>query len=280
MTNHISKTAWYTLGVRVWDAAQPKPLCGDYLANQLVSDDSQAVWRDFQRLSRPNASNAMRHAIIDEHLQVALNQHADARIVIIGAGFDTRAFRLHRGHWIEFDEPAIINYKNARMPAVTAPNPLERIPIEFARESLAERLTPHATCDPAWIVIEGVLMYLTKEQRRQMMIALQSLFPQHIVICDLMRKSFCDRYSSEIHGQLMKLGAPFADLVNAPETEFTAVGYRELSRTSIPLLAAQRGGIDISPLLIRWFLPTLRNGYSVWQFAHDGKWGNGNRSAL
>ena len=37
MQNPISRTAYYTLGVRAWDAAQPKPMCGDSLAAARVS---------------------------------------------------------------------------------------------------------------------------------------------------------------------------------------------------------------------------------------------------
>jgi methyltransferase (TIGR00027 family) len=271
MTNHISRTAYYTLGLRAQDAAKPKPLCGDYLAQQLMNDEARQVWQEFENFPRPNASNAMRHAIIDEHLRSVLADNPTAKIIIIGAGFDTRAFRLKGGRWIEVDEPAIINIKEETLPSNTAPNPVERLSINFAKESLQEKLQSHASTDLTYIVIEGVFMYLTHQQRRQLLQTLQALFPRHIVYCDLMRKRFFERYSREIHERIAALGTQFTDLTDSPEDLFRAAGYRTLSRTSIPLQAAQRGGVDIPPLLIRWFLSTLRNGYCVWQFRFFGE---------
>ena len=81
------------------------------------------MWEEFKSFTPANGSNAARHAIIDEHLRRAIAEDPQATIVIIGAGFDTRAFRLRGGQWFEFDEPEILTYKESRLPAATAPNP-------------------------------------------------------------------------------------------------------------------------------------------------------------
>ena len=103
MQNPISRTAYYTLAVRNWDAAQPRPMCGDSLARSFMNPEAEGVWQQFKRYHRANASNAARHAIIDEHLSTVLEARPQARVIIIGAGFDTRAFRLKGGRWIEVD---------------------------------------------------------------------------------------------------------------------------------------------------------------------------------
>ena len=72
MENPISRTAYYTLSVRAWDAKQPKPLCGDNLAETFMNDDARKVWKEFKDELRPNTSNAARHHIIDRALQDAL----------------------------------------------------------------------------------------------------------------------------------------------------------------------------------------------------------------
>src|SRR5688572_18094197 len=139
MQNPISRTAYYTLGVRNWDAAQPKPMCGDSLARSFMNPEAEEVWQQFKRYHRANASNAARHAIIDEHLKTVLEAQPHSQVNVIGAGFDTRAFRLKGGRWIEVDEPAIFTYKESKLPVARAPNPLTRVPVAFSRESLAER---------------------------------------------------------------------------------------------------------------------------------------------
>lgn len=264
--NPISKTAYYTLGLRAWDAALPKPACGDSYANLFMNEDARKVWREFKDDLRPNASNASRHAIIDNQLSESLRAAPDSLVVIIGAGFDTRAFRIKGGTWIEVDEPAIISLKEATLPAAKAPNSLTRIPIEFANESLSEKLSRFSTTQKTYIVIEGVLMYLKQNERQSLIATLQKIFPNHVVHCDLMRLSFFERYSKELHKKILSLGASFTALTEYPENLFLENGYKTLSCTSIPLSAAQHGNVGIPSFIVRYFLRTLRDGYCVWRF--------------
>jgi methyltransferase (TIGR00027 family) len=266
MQNPISRTAYYTLGVRAWDAAQPKPLCGDSFAASFMNAEVESVWEQFKGFPRPNASNAARHAIIDEHLSAELAKDPKARVVVIGAGFDTRAFRLKGGQWIEVDEPAIITYKEARLPAATAPNPLIRVAIEFSQESLTERLAPFSGQERTHVIIEGVLMYLTQAQRRELLQSLRGLFPRHFIYCDLMRKSFFNRYARDLHQKFVAMGTTFTELSERPERLFTEAGYRPLAWTSIALRAAELRSFGIPQFAVRWFLRTLRRGFCVWKF--------------
>jgi len=266
MQNPISRTAYYTLGARAWDASQPKPMCGDSFASSFMNAEAQSIWDQFKDFKRPNACNAARHAIIDEHLSTVLAANPKARVVVLGAGFDTRAFRLKGGRWFEVDEPAIITYKEARLPAASAPNPLTRVSIAFANESLTDRLAAYAGQEPTHVVIEGVLMYLTHAQRRELLESLGHLFPRHFVYCDLMRQSFFERYSRDLHDQIVTMGTSFIDMSETPEKVFIDAGYKPLACTSIGLRAAELGGFGLPPFVISWFLGTLRRGYCIWKF--------------
>ena len=87
-----------------------------------MNDDAKAVWEEFKSFTPPNAGNAARHAIIDDRLRQAPGgTDPQATVVIIGAGFDTRAFRLNGGYWFELDEPEILTYKESRLPCRLAP---------------------------------------------------------------------------------------------------------------------------------------------------------------
>ena len=266
MPNPISRTAYYTLSVRAWDAAQRKPLCGDSFAAAFMNAEAEEIWEQFSGFHRANASNAARHAIIDVHLSTELAANPQTRVIVIGAGFDTRAFRLKGGQWVEVDEAAILTYKEASLPAATAPNPLTRVSINFSDESLADCLAPFAGTEPVHVVIEGVLMYLTQPQRVELLETLRKLFPRHFVYCDLMRQSFFERYSRDLHDQIVSIGASFTDMTETPEKLFIDAGYRPLACTSIPLHAAMLGGFGIPPFVIRWVLGTLRSGYCIWKF--------------
>ena len=96
-----------------------------------------AAWQAFEpfkKLTGPNISNASRHRIIDDLLRDRLALHPNLRIVIIGAGFDSRAFRLKGGQWLEIDEPQIFAWKDPRLPVAQCPNPLTRVSIDFETE--------------------------------------------------------------------------------------------------------------------------------------------------
>ncbi len=268
--NAISRTAYYTLAVRAWDAARPRPACGDHYAAMLMNAEARDVWEQFKALDRPNASNATRHGIIDDALRAELGENPAARVVVIGAGFDTRAFRLRGGRWFEVDEPDLLEEKERRLPAARAQNPLTRVPVRFEREPLAERLSPFVGPEPTIVVVEGVLMYVTQAQRNELLRTLKACYPRHTLYCDLMRESFADSYGREIRAKLSALGAAFKDMTEKPERLFFDHGYRPLACRSIPLEAAERGAIDVPAFAIRWLLAKLRRGYCVWKWAYDG----------
>jgi methyltransferase (TIGR00027 family) len=263
MANPISRTAYYTLGVRAADAASPRPVLADNFAQRFMNEDAKAVWEEFKSFTPPNVSNAARHAMIDTHLRRAIAADPRATIVIIGAGFDTRAFRLQGGTWFEVDEPEILTYKESRLPAAEAPNSLTRIPIHFSSESLADKLATITAPSSVHVVIEGVLMYLTRDQRVSLLQTVTSRFPHHTLYCDLMRREFFERYSREIHEKIVGMGTTFTELEDMPEQLFTEHGYTMIDRASVPLHAVKYGDAGIPGFLVRYFMRTLREGYVI-----------------
>lgn len=270
MANPISRTAYYTLGVRAADAAAPRPLCGDTFAQRFMNDDARKVWEEFAELVWPNASNAARHVMIDDHLRRVLAANPAATVVIVGAGFDTRAYRLRGGRWFEFDEPEILTYKEGKLPAATAPNPLTRIPIDFARESLADKLAIVGSPSNVHVVVEGVLMYLTQSQRRALLETLAARFPDHFVYCDLMSKPFFEKYGRDVHVKIVGMGATFTDMMVKPAELFRTAGYGVTDLASVPLYIGDRRSMNPPRFVVKYLLRTLREGYAVGAFHKRG----------
>src|SRR6185295_531104 len=180
-----------------------------------------------------NVSNVARHRLIDDLLREELATNPNLTVVIIGAGFDTRAFRLKNGTWIELDEPQVIAYKEERLPAANSENELQRISIDFATESLEQKLAPFSGRNPVTVVIEGVFMYLEEAAIEQTLQTLHRLFPQHKLICDLMTREFFEKNASTIHEKLTGMGAVFKFAVDNPADVFLKSGYRELEKIPI-----------------------------------------------
>jgi methyltransferase (TIGR00027 family) len=262
----IAKTAYYCCGVRAADAEQVKPICGDHLARRFMNDEARAVFARFTRFTYPNASNAARHRTIDDWLRERLRATPDLRVVLLGAGFDTRAFRLGGGRWVELDQPEVIAVKEAELPEKQAPNPLRRIAINFAVDSLADKLKPFAGENPVAVVLEGVSMYLGQSELRQTLEVLRRTLPGHLLICDLMTARFVRRYSAGVRREIEALGGHFAELVDDPARLFTEAGYRELVQVSIIGQARKLGAAPIPGWLFNSLLRGLRDGYRAYIF--------------
>lgn len=267
--NPIAKTAYYCCGVRMADALRENPLCGDHLAHRFMDDEARALFRRFERFRGPNASNAARHRIIDDLLRKYLEINPGLRVLLLGAGFDTRAFRLAGGHWLELDQPALISLKEARLPAAHSPNELHRVSIDFSTESLSDKLARWKGPEPVVVVLEGVSMYLKPEQLQTTLHTLKNVFPNHHLICDLMTPAFSRSYSSGLIGRIRELGGDFAELLDDPAGFVTARGYRHHESFSIAGRAVEHGAIPMPRWLLNTLLRSLRDGYRVHVFEAD-----------
>lgn len=262
----ISKTAFYCCGVRMQDAERERPVCGDTYARLFMNEEGLQILRLFKDESRPNLSNVARHRVIDDLLRRELAANPNLTVVIIGAGFDTRAFRLKGGTWIELDEPQVISYKEERLPASTCENELQRISIDFAADSLAQKLASFSGRAPVMIVIEGVLMYLEEAAISRTLQILRDLFPQHKLICDLMTRDFFESAASSIHEKLTGMGASFKFTADNPEEVFLNNGYRELEQISIIEQGVLLDAGNIPPEVWQTIQPNLPQGYSIYVF--------------
>lgn len=269
MSNPVSPTAFYCGGVRMVDAQNPVPVVGDRHAATLMGEDGRKIFSAFERFTNQNGSNVTRHRILDDMLRDRFKGQPQRLTVLLGAGLDSRAFRLGSGTWVELDEAPIIARKERLLPASTCPMPLKRIPIDFANDSLEEKLAPFATNARMSVVMEGVLMYLDEPTIRRTCGVLKKLFPNHTLLCDVMSEKFFRRYGQEIHAEIERLGARFTWTPKHPAALFASLGYRESSRVSIPLRAAEYRAISARAWMMRWFLGTLRDGYCVHAFKLD-----------
>ena len=264
----VSKTAYYCAGVRMWDAESAKPLLGDKYAKRLLGEEGAAYWQDFKQFKRPNASNTARAYFIDSFIKEELNGHPDATIILIGAGLDSRAYRINGGKWIEIDEPAIIDYKNKVLPVSECGNSLERIPIDFEKEKLADKLQAYTSHPFIIFIVEGVFMYLTNKQKKELLFTLTNLFPKHVLFCDLMSKKFFDKFGGDIHKKLLEHGATFTDLAEEPTQLFIDYGYTKRSAISLPKAAADLGLLRLPWLIRQLVFGKLIGGYSAYQFSY------------
>lgn len=264
--HRVGLTAYYCCGARAADAASVRPICGDTYAQRFMTGEGREVFAAFAHFSAPNASNVTRARIIDDELRKRLALDPGQLIVLIGAGFDSRAYRLGGGRWVELDQPALLQRKEEQLPTAEATVPLQRVAIDFASETLGEKLAPWKGTPNVIVVLEGVSQYLTQDQQRETFAAVREAFPSATLLCDLMSAAFMNRATDRFRTVLRSLGTDFAPQAKAPETTVIACGYGLISRTSIINRARELGAIRIPGIIFHTLLRTLRDGYCVYQF--------------
>jgi methyltransferase (TIGR00027 family) len=272
--NPISRTAFYCCGVRMDDAKRKEPVCNDIYSKRFMNDNGMRIYEPFRAEKMPNISNIVRCRIIDDLISSNLNTFDNVNIVTIGAGFDSRPYRISGGNWIELDEPKIIEYKNKCLPIEECSNPLQRIRIEFNRETLASKLQNVDKSSHTIIVIEGVFMYLKKEEIEETLIQLQQIFPKHILCCELMTRAFFEKFAQSVHAKLSALGGRFAESHENPEAIFMSHGYELIERIPVFKRASDLGLLwkearipkFMAKLLLDFLMKDL-GGYSVYLFS-------------
>jgi methyltransferase (TIGR00027 family) len=248
------------------DAERSSPVCGDIYAEAFMNEDGLRILEAFKDETTPNASNVARHRIIDDLLRQELLADPGLCVVIIGAGFDSRAFRLTGGRWVELDEPQVIAYKNERLPVSNCENELHRIPVDFSTDSLEEKLSAFSSHSPVAVVIEGVFVYLDEEVIGQLLQTLRRLFPRHQLICDLMSREFFANYGGTFDEKITGMGASLKFTADNPEEIFIENGYRCTARVSIVERTVVFESPEIPQDVLETLLPTLPGGYAIYVF--------------
>jgi methyltransferase (TIGR00027 family) len=170
-----SRTAWGAALQRAAHQLLDRPLVfGDPLALRMLGAKSvRQMALDLDRFQAP-AARALRAFL------VARSRYAEDELervfrlgtrqyVVLGAGLDTFAYRNPRGGRLrvfEVDHPATQACKRARLreQGIGLPPSLAFVPVDFERDSLADRLrrAGFRRDAPAFISWLGVTMYLTR----------------------------------------------------------------------------------------------------------------------
>jgi methyltransferase (TIGR00027 family) len=139
---------------------------------------------------------------IDDAVQAALSQGI-RQLVILGAGFDTRPYRLpgmESVNVFEVDLPSVQNekMKKIRRYLGSLPDHVTFIPIDFDTQSLEDVLagTGFDPSRPAVFVWEGVTQYIKEEAVCQVLRFIGESAPGSIVVFTYVLKSIIERRSA------------------------------------------------------------------------------------
>ena len=181
----VGWTLLVTLYLRACESRLERPILGDRAA----ADAVEHIDYNWARMRRwvPAWANQFMVALRAKQLDVwaadFLNHHPDAVVLHLGCGLDSRVFRLDPPatvQWFDVDLPDVIELRRKLYSdrdgyqmiasSVTDPSWLDRVP--------ADR--------PALIVAEGLLMYLTEPEARELLKRITDGFDTGELLFDLL----------------------------------------------------------------------------------------------
>ncbi|MGB9305770.1 MAG: class I SAM-dependent methyltransferase [Mycobacterium sp.] len=164
----VEWTNLVTLYLRAYESRSRRPILGDHAA----ADAVDRIDYDFKRIHRTSlpATNqylvTLRAKQLDDWSDDFLHRHPDAVVLHLGCGLDGRVFRLAPPptvSWFDLDQAGVIDLRRRlyeetehyRMigSSVTDPGWLDQIP----------------TGRPTLLIAEGLLMYLSESEVRQLL---------------------------------------------------------------------------------------------------------------
>jgi len=191
-----SKTALMVCAYRARASKWARPIMNDPWAEALAGDDGQTYARELDAKFPPMETwLALRVAYLDRLVGLAVDRLGIRQIVILGAGYDTRAARLPRAgvQFFEVDHPATQAAKRARLASLPGyPVDAARyVDCDFERQDPLDRLRAldFRASEPALVIWEGVVPYLTEAAVRATSTRLASgLEPRSLLAFDFVGK--------------------------------------------------------------------------------------------
>ncbi|OLB81260.1 MAG: hypothetical protein AUI14_04005 [Actinobacteria bacterium 13_2_20CM_2_71_6] len=172
----VGETARWMAAARARETRRPDRLFQDPFAEVLAGPDGPGLLTHFHPTHASDEGNpylAIRTRWFDDFL--ADHVATGAQVVGLGAGLDTRAYRLDWPSGVtlfEIDQPAVLAYKHDRLAATGATEQCDRraIPVNLGDDWPTALL--EAGFDPdrptVWFA-EGVLFYLPEELAREVL---------------------------------------------------------------------------------------------------------------
>ena len=247
-----SSTALMVCAYRARATRWARPIMTDRWAAALAGDDGERIAAGFDvHWPAMEIWLALRVAYLDRLVALATDRLGARQVVILGAGYDTRAARLPKAgvRYFEVDHPDTQAAKRERL--ATLPGyPIDAAiyaPCDFEREDPVERLRAAGldAREPTLVLWEGVVPYLSEAAVRATATTLaRGLDSLSLIAFDFVGKNLVDgaRLSTQDRGARDYIGE-LAEPVRFGSDHITpllaACGYRWVRSVTFDELALQ-----------------------------------------
>ena len=168
MITHVVDTALWVAHIRAMESKRARAAFHDPLAALLAGEAGEAIARSIPHSSVVSWGVAIRTSAIDRLIGDALRLGIDT-VVNLGAGFDTRPYRMDipsHVRWFEIDFPQLVDSKNRRLAPHTPACAVERIGMDLldraSRNALLARIADASK--GVLVISEGVIPYISNHE--------------------------------------------------------------------------------------------------------------------
>jgi methyltransferase (TIGR00027 family) len=226
--NDLLLTARLLAYYRAQELTQENPLIIDPLA-ELLAGDLSSYLQDHIRLSQNEYTIVRSYYIETFLLDPWCRKQKNSQIVLLGAGLDSRAYRLKcldsNSHEIfEVDLPNVIEYKENLLKEQTPICDLTRIVVNLSDSNWTPIMIDHGFEPklPTYWILEGLVYYMEKKDAFSLFAKVAEISSaESQIFVDLMHKS---RWVSDIYTVNSNLTDPFSknikwgiDIKDVPE---------------------------------------------------------------
>lgn len=165
---NVSDTAFWVAFYRSIESEKKNALFHDPLAALLTGEYGKKISSSMKPFAKyAYWSVTIRTPLIDEYILKYTNQEYKT-VINLGAGLDTRPYRLSLAQeieWIEVDFPQVIELKNEKLKDKNPNCKLERIGLDLSNQAERQKLFEelNSRVGPAVILTEGVIPYLNED---------------------------------------------------------------------------------------------------------------------
>lgn len=207
----VEETAFLTLYAKAIESQSKDPILKDPITVAMVERLDPILQEQESPMAKKLVSRSLDPRITihiplrakkyDEYATQFMKNFPECVIINIGCGLDTRFFRIDNGEIVFFDLdlPDMINLKKQLVIENERYHMIGQSVLDFGWMDQIAKLN-RATM----ILAEGVLMYLPKEQVKDLVFQLQKRFPNSELVCELTNKTWVEGFWGKLAGLKMK----------------------------------------------------------------------------
>ncbi|MBK6851108.1 MAG: SAM-dependent methyltransferase [Burkholderiales bacterium] len=228
---HISETALWVAMYRALETERSDALFRDPWARRMAGSVGERIMRSMPFGEAMGWAMVVRTAVIDELVQRCIGRGARC-VVNLGAGLDTRAFRLDLPgdlHWIDVDLPEMVAYREENLLGATPACQHRHIAADLNKPGPLHDVLgeAHEQGGPILVLSEGLLVYLEPAQVAHLAIGLHAEAHARWWITDIISPLLLATVGASWQPRLARAGAALRFAPADSADFFGKLGWRQ-----------------------------------------------------